>query len=211
MATIIEAPKSNFVAHPEGTFVAVLRDTFLKERPNPWKGSANDKGVIDTRETITELIMEFLTDHEVEVGGKSMPGYVRFAATASLAENAKLRKFIQGWFPQLKDSDYSRFDADKLIGKGAYITVNNTVSKKGDIFANVIGAMQPPKGSVLPTIPSDFVRHQDKAPAQPASTDLNSPDSIAAGYSGDIGGDESIMPAGPQKGVPAPSYEDRPF
>ena len=38
MPTIIEAPESNFVPHPEGTYVAIVRDTYLRTRPNPWKG-----------------------------------------------------------------------------------------------------------------------------------------------------------------------------
>lgn len=212
MATIIEAPKSNFVPHPEGTFIAVLRDTYIAERENPWKGQQRDKKDpskgMDTRETITEIFMEFLTEHEVEVGGKMLPGYVRYVATASLAENANLRKFIKSWFPQLKDSDFDRFDADKLIGKGAYITVAHNESK-GNIYANVIGAMQPPKGVTLPTIPSDFIRHQDKPQAAPVTNDpaakYNTKESIAAGHS------EDIAPAGPQQGVPAPEIDDLPW
>jgi len=77
MSTIIEAPKSNFVPHPEGTFIGIMRDAFLSERPNPWKGLTNpSNGKIDLRETITELVLEFLTDHEVEIDGKMLPGYV---------------------------------------------------------------------------------------------------------------------------------------
>lgn len=178
MATIIEAPESNFVPHPEGTFIAIMRDAYFRDRPNPWKGLPRDKkdpnSEIDNRETIREIVLEFLTDQMVEVGGKMLPGFVSYSATPSLADNANLRKFIKGWFPALKDEDLKRFDADKLIGKGAYITVAHNVSRKtGNVWANVVGAMQPPKGSQLPEIPKDFVRHQDKpdnaAPvAQPA-------------------------------------------
>ncbi len=56
-----------------------MRDAFLSERPNPWKGSTNpSNGKIDLRETITELVLEFLTDHEVEIDGKMLPGNVRY-------------------------------------------------------------------------------------------------------------------------------------
>lgn len=166
MSTIIEAPQSTFVPHPEGTYIGILRDTYLRSRPNPWKGQQRDpkdasKGV-DERDTITELVLEFLTDHIVEVNGDMLPGFVRYTASASVAENSNLRKFLKAWFPQLKDEDFKRFDADKLIGKGAYITVAHRVDKKGDTWANVVGAMQPPKGTNLPTIPRDFVRHCDK-------------------------------------------------
>ena len=170
MATILEAPKTDFVPHPEGTFVGILRDVYLKERPNPWKGGVNDKGQVDVRDTITEIFMEFLTDHEVEIEGKKMPGFTRYTATASLAENSNLRKFLKGWFPALKDIDFERFDADKLIGRGAYLTVAHRTDKKGNVWANVVGAMQPPKGSTLPTIPSDFVRKVVDAPAAQAES-----------------------------------------
>lgn len=164
MPTIIENKSSNFVPHPEGRFLAVVRDTFLNERKNPWKGLPRDrndpsKGV-DERETITELVIEFLTDHQVDVGeGKMMPGYVRYSATASVAENSNLRKFLKGWFPKLKDEDFKRFDADKLIGKGADITVTHNESK-GNTYANVVLASLPRPTDVVPAIPSDFVRKE---------------------------------------------------
>lgn len=162
MPTIIE--NKDFVPHPQGEFMAVARDTYLRTRPNHFKGQQRDKDDpskgVDERDEITELIIEFLTDHEVEIDGKMLPGYVRYTATASVAENSNLRKFLQGWFPALKDEDFKRFDADKLIGRGAYITVSHRPDKKGNVWANVKVAMNPPKGSTLPTIPADFVRHE---------------------------------------------------
>jgi hypothetical protein len=170
MPTIIEAPEStNFTPHPEGTHIGILRDAYLKTRPNPWKGGLRDpkdptKGT-DDRESITEIYFEFLTDHQVEIGGKMLPGFVRYVATASVADGSNLRKFLKAWFPALKDEDFKRFDADKLVGKGAYLTVAHRVDKKGNTWANVVGAMQPPKGSTLPAIPADFVRHEDREKA----------------------------------------------
>ena len=160
MATIIENTGKDFTPHPEGTFIAIMRDAYLRTRPNPWKGTVNDKGQEDVRETITDLVLEFLTENEVEIGGKMLPGFVRYSATASVADNSNLRKFLKAWFPALKDEHFKRYDADKLIGKGAYITVAHREDKKGNVWANVVGAMQPPKGSELPAIPADFVRHE---------------------------------------------------
>jgi len=162
MSTIIEAPKSNFKTHPEGTFLAVMADCWLETRPNPWKGELRDKNDPskgrDERETITEIKLAFLTEDEHEPG---KPSYVRYSATASVNDNSNLRKFLKGWFPKLQDADFERFDADKLIGKGAYITVTHRESK-GNVYANVINAAQPPKGSTVPAIPADFVRRKDK-------------------------------------------------
>lgn len=161
MSTIIEAPKGKFTPHPEGTFLATMCDCWLQVRQNPWKGTKNQEGKIDTRETITEIKLAFLTDEKVEVGGEMKPGYVTYAATASVAENSNLRKFLRGWFPKLQDSNFNQFDADKLLGWGAYITV---VQKQGDkgAYSYVTNASAPPKGSVCPAIPSDFVRRKDK-------------------------------------------------
>lgn len=179
MATI-EAPKhKDFEPHPEGSFLAVMRDNYIRERPNPWKGLPRDKNNpskgLDNRETITEIVLEFLTEHVVETDKDMLPGLVSFRATPSLAENANLRKFLKGWYPALKEEDFVRFDADKLIGKGAYITVSHTVNKKGQVWANVIGAMQPPKGSEIPPIPKDFVRFDDRKQEAPPHTIADAP------------------------------------
>lgn len=167
MSTIIEAPKSNFKPHPEGTFLATMCDCWLETKPNPFKGQARDKKDpskgIDTRETITEILIAFLTEEIVEVDGKMKPGYVRYRASASVAENSNLRKFLKGWFPKLQDSDFERFDADKLILRGAYITVAHNVSKSnGNTYANVVNAAQPPKGSTPPEVPHDFMRKAER-------------------------------------------------
>jgi hypothetical protein len=171
MSTIIEAPKSNFKPHPEGTFLAVMADCWLETKDNPWKGTPRDKKDpskgVDTRDTITEITLAFLTDEQVEINGEMKPAYVRYRATASVAENSNLRKFLKGWFPKLQDSDFERFDADKLIGRGAYLTVAHNESK-GNIYANVVNAAAPPKGAEVPAIPADFVRRKDKPVDAPA-------------------------------------------
>lgn len=172
MPTIIEN-KSSFETHPEGTFMATMRDCWLETRANPWKGSARDqndptKG-LDERETITEVNLEFVTDHVASDGTNSTVTYV---ATASVAENSNLRKLLKGWFPALKDGDFERFDADRLIGRGAYITVSHRITKKGNPWAIVVNASAPPKAAQMPTISADFVRKQDRnvAPEQPTTT-----------------------------------------
>jgi hypothetical protein len=177
MSTIIEAPKSNYKPHPEGTFLATMCDCWLETKPNPFKGTPRDKKDpskgIDTRDTITELTIAFITDEVVEMNGDMKPAYVRYRATASVAENSNLRKFLKGWFPKLQDADFERFDADKLIGRGAYITVAHRESK-GSIFANVVNAAAPPKGSTTPTIPSDFLRKKERD-ARAAQAEASAP------------------------------------
>lgn len=187
MSTIIEAPKGNYTPHPEGTFMAVMADCWLETKPNPFKGSPRDKKDpskgVDTRETITEVILAFLTDEVVEIAGEMKPAYVRYRATASVAETSNLRKFLKGWFPKLQDADFERFDADKMIGRGAYLTVAHRESK-GNTYANVVNAAAPPKGAAIPSIPSDFVRRKDKPAPEPVANVTSDP---PANYKAPIG------------------------
>ena len=179
MPTIIEGSQhqSNFVPHPEGTFIATMGDCWLKTRPNPWKNTARKDGTIDTRETITELKLLFFTGETVSVDGKEQEVAAVYSCTASIAENSNLRKFLKGWFPKLTDDSFVRFDADKLIGRGAYITVVHRPKQNGELTAFVSNAAAPPKGAVCPTIPADYVRYDvrqaekeaKKAAAHPAA------------------------------------------
>ena len=165
----------NYTPHPEGQFMAVCCDIFTKVKPNKYKGQKGNNGKIDERDTITSLCVSFLTDEMIEIDGKMKPRYASFWATATLGTTdypSNLRKFIQGWIPTLKDADLETFDADTLIGKGAYLTIRHSeAGPDGKVWANITGAMMPPKGMPVPLIPSDFVRHQDKdaAPAQQAA------------------------------------------
>jgi hypothetical protein len=182
MSTIIEAPKSNFKPHPEGTFLATMCDCWLETKDNPFKGQLRDKKDpskgMDTRDTITEIVLAFLTEEMVEIDGVMKPGYARFRASASVAENSNLRKFLKGWFPKLQDADFERFDADKLILRGAYITVVTKEGKKGP-YSFVANAAQPPKGSTCPEVPHDFLRKAERdaqaAAASQAAPTPNAP------------------------------------
>jgi hypothetical protein len=58
---------------------------------------------------------------------------------------------------------------DKLIGRGAYLTIAHSVDAAGKTWANIMGAMTPPKGADVPKIPGDFVRHKDKDAAPQAA------------------------------------------
>jgi len=177
MSTLLTSGGSgstNFTPHPEGQFMAVCADIFTKVKPNKYKGTVGNNGKPDTRDTITSICISFLTDEVIEIDGTLKPRYASFWATASLGTPdypSNLRKFLKAWIPALKDSDLESFDADKLIGRGAYLTIAHSVDAAGKTWANIMGAMTPPKGADVPKIPSDFVRHKDKdaAPQAPQS------------------------------------------
>jgi len=160
--------KKGFEAHEEGAFPAVCVDIFehTKEndnykKPKPFK---NDEGGydIDTRQTITSVCVSFMTSEQVEIDGKMMPRYVSYWAPKTWHEKGNLRKFVAGWIPAFAADD--NFDEEQLIGKSALVNVVQYTKHNGYAAAKVSGAMPIPKGmdSLVPAIPSDFVRHNDK-------------------------------------------------
>jgi hypothetical protein len=174
MSTVLTSGSSgskDFAPHPEGQYMAVCADVFTKVKPNKYKGTVGNNGKVDSRETITSICVSFLTDEAIEIDGQLKPRYASFWATASLGTPdypSNLRKFLKAWIPSLKDSDLATFDADKLIGRGAYLTITHSTDVAGKRWANVMGAMTPPKGASIPQIPADFVRHKDKGDAPAA-------------------------------------------
>lgn len=176
MSTVLQSGQSgtnSYTPHPDGTFMAVCADVFTRDMPNKYNGQVNQRGQVDTRETITKVCISFLTDEQIEIDGQMKPRYASYWASAtygSIDYPSNVRKFLKAWFPKLTDADMEGLDLDKFIGKGAYLTIVHSVSKDGKTYANITGAMQPPKGAECPAIPSDFVRHNDKAKgeAEPA-------------------------------------------
>lgn len=187
MATIIKPSESSgggsFEPHPPGSFLAVLADVFIKSFPNKYKGQmlkfGKNKGKPDERETIDKVCLAFLTEEPIEVDGQLKPRYASYWASAGFGTSdypSNLRKFLKGWWPTLTDAvidadPANGFDLDRFIGRGAYITIQNEPDRHdpSKIWSNVTGAMQPPKGSTIPLIPADFVRHDAKQQAAPAA------------------------------------------
>lgn len=177
MATILKTSESSsggsFEPHPPGTFLAVLADVFVKQTPNKYKGQmltmGKNKGKPDEREFVEKVCFAFLTEEPIEIDGELKPRYASYWASAGLGTAdypSNARKFLKSWWPTLTDAIIDAgLDLDRFIGKGAYLTIANSPDKHdpNKVWSNVIGAMQPPKGSTIPLIPSDFVRHDAKA------------------------------------------------
>lgn len=189
MATILKTSESsgggNFEPHPPGSFLAVLADVFIKSTPNKYKGQmltmGKNKGKPDEREFIEKVCFAFLTEEPIEIDGELKPRYASYWASAGLGTAeypSNARKFLKGWWPTLTDATIDAgLDLDKFIGRGAYITIVNTPDKNdpNKVWSNVVGAMQPPKGSTIPLIPADFVRHDAKQQAAPAAAPVAQP------------------------------------
>lgn len=173
MGTIVESKKgSYFTPHEAGNFMGVCADAYTVQQPNKYKGQlqkfGKNKGKPDERDFIEKACISFLTTEAIEIDGDLKPRMVSFWAPASLGSNdypSKLRTFIKGWFPKLTDADFDRFDLDKLVGRPAWLTIEqNVVGEK--TYANIVTASTPPPGTTAPMIPADFVRHEAKEAAK---------------------------------------------
>jgi hypothetical protein len=168
-----DSGSTSFEPHPPGSFLAVLADVFVKATPNKYKGQimtmGKNKGKPDDREFIEKVCFAFLTEEPIEIDGELKPRYASYWASAGLGTAeypSNARKFLKGWWPTLTDAIIDAgLDLDRFVGKGAYITITNSPDKNdpSKVWSNVVGAMQPPKGSTIPLIPADFVRHDAKA------------------------------------------------
>ena len=150
--------KREFDIHPDGTFVAVCRDMYVERKPNPKYPGTNQYGRPEPEITV-KVVMEFLTDEAIEIGGELLPRFVRAKYNMSWNEKSSLRKFVTLWNPKLGKED--KADLEALVGQGAYLTVTHSTNE-GKTYANITGIAPPPKGATIPLIPSGFVRHKDK-------------------------------------------------
>lgn len=145
--------------------MAVCCDVFVKEQPNRYKGSVNNSGKVDNRETVTKICFAFLTTETIEIEGKPKPRYASFWATASWGTAdypSNARDFVKTWQPKITDANIAKLDTEQLVGKAAWLTIVHNVGKDGKTYANVKSAMQPPPNMPAPVVPADFVRHDDK-------------------------------------------------
>lgn len=180
MSTVLKSGESSegFTPHPVGSFMAVCCDVFTKEYPNKYKGQlqkfGKNKGKPDEREVIEKVCVAFLTEEMIEIDGEMKPRYASYWAPAGLGTPefpSNARKFLRGWWPTLDDATIDAgLDLDKFIGRGAYITITHSTDPKGKTWANISNAAQPPKGSAVPAIPADFLRHKDKVVQPEAPT-----------------------------------------
>lgn len=175
--------KGSFEPHPVGQFAAVCADVYETEQPNPYKGSKfPNSDEIDNRETITKVVVAFLTESAIELPEKGLqPRYVSVWNTATWSDQGNFRKFITGWLPEVGASD--KIDTESLVGMPAYLTIAANISKKnGKTYHNVVNVITPPPGYAVPSIPADFKRRKDKLqePAEvgAAAKDMERPNDL---------------------------------
>lgn len=172
MATLPEGQSTTtFTPHPAGAFMAVCCDVFMKEQPNKYKGQVNQRGQVDTRETVTKLCISFITTELIEIDGKMKPRYASAWFSASWGTTdypSNARDFVKTWQPKITDANIAKLDTEKLVGLPAWLTIVHNV-KDGKTYANVKSAVMPPPGQPAPLIPVDFVRHDQKPENAPTA------------------------------------------
>lgn len=188
--------RKEYTPHPAGNFMATCCDVFLKNVPNKYKGSVNNRGQVDTRETVDKVCIAFMTTEAVEVDGKMKPRYISFWGNASWGTvdyPSGTRKFVKAWHPKITDAIIANgFDLDKLIGQPAWLTVVQNTGKDGKVYANIVSAVTPPPGMGGPAIPADFFRHKDKD-QQPAQAPAAAAP-VKASPAPIVGDDEDSLP-----------------
>lgn len=159
-------------AHPEGTFMAVCRDIWVERKPNPNYPGKNRWGN-DEQKELVRVCIDFLTDEPIEINGQMRPRFIRYKANQSWGEKSNLREFVAKWNPGLGKMD--KADLEVMVGKGAYLTITHDNGHDGKVWANVTGIAPPPKGAIIPAIPSDFMRHKFKDAPQAVQTQRQDP------------------------------------
>lgn len=100
--------------------------------------------------------------------------------TPSLHEKSALRPFLEKWRGKKFDAkELEGFDLEKLIGVGCQLFITHNPGEDGTVWANVVGAIPPAKGSAKLAVPADYVRVKDREPrlaeGKPEITDEDIP------------------------------------
>lgn len=169
MSTPIKPKTSGgeFIEHIPGTFSAICADVYVQHDKNNFYGKPRDNDrpdEIDTRETIENVYLVFLTSHKMPNGD---PSYVRARFTNTWGGSSKpsnLFKFIKGWFPSAKPEQIHDMDLNNLVGKKAWLTVEQ--NDKG--YAKASSASALPTGAEVVVIPDKFKRKEERQQAQAA-------------------------------------------
>lgn len=154
---IIVTGGASFDPHPPGQFAAVCIDVIDRGMvETTYEGKTSKKWKIVVR----FFCGEHRPDGDLQWVGRSF--------TATLDPRGNLVGFLEAWRGrQFTDQEREGFDLERLIGVPALLQIQHTT---GDpVYANIVSVMQLPKGSPAPTIPSSYVRVEDREPEQPAA------------------------------------------
>lgn len=147
MSTVIPSTSTKAL-HPAGRFLGTLADVYILREKNQFFGKAGIDKQIDNRETVDRVYLTFVTS----------AGVVTQRYTASTSPKSTLYKVLCTWQPKLAGR-LGGFDLDRLIGKGADLTITLKPNRDGTKEFNDVTAIIPMRdGDVAPEIPGTFNR-----------------------------------------------------
>ena len=152
-------PVRDFEPHPEGAFVAICRDIYITRKTNPRAGATNKYGGTEPEE-IVRLVMEFLTEDQIEINGQMLPRFASIGFATSWHVDSRLRRFVSAWDPAM--GKLESVDLENLVGRGAYLVIQHHLADDGRVYANIVSAAMPPRGVILPEVPVGFVRRMSQ-------------------------------------------------
>lgn len=162
MPIVAKDNSGTFTPAPEGLWPAVCVDVV-------------DKGMVESQlykpRHMVQLRWVLNAEPPLETGDPHMA--VRQFGL-SLGEKSNLRPFLEAWRgKKFDDNELFGFDLEKLIGACCQIQIIHT-RKNGKVYGNVQAVVPYPKGAAKMTVPSTYVRAQDrpdyKAPVLPEET-----------------------------------------
>lgn len=159
-----------YIPHPAGTCPAVLADVFVQVQENPFYGKVSKfNGKVDENPTRTRVSLVFLTDKLLPADSQGVQRPMQLNqwfkfGWGTVEYPSDLRNFVKAWFPTATDAQIEKTDLNKLIGRGAYLSVSHKV-KDGKTYVNAF-AMPLPQGMIAPRIPADFQRREQRQAAQ---------------------------------------------
>ena len=161
---ILSDSGSERVLHPEGQFVGVCVDVV-------------DVGIAETAYG-PKLKVRFVFETDAQIEKKDAKGNVlgmfpmiigrRF--TATLNEKGHLRPFLDSWVGRkLTETECRRFDAERMIGVAALLTIDHNTGQDGKEYDNILSIAKLPKQMESPEASGHYVRVQNRP------TDPNAP------------------------------------
>src|SRR5476651_960289 len=123
---LVKAPAERFETAPEGSFAAVCVDEI-----DLGKVTTNFSGEEKTRNMV-RLIWQIDEDDD-----SGRPYMIKADYTASLHENAKLRKHLQQWRGRaFTPAELLGFDLEGVVGAGCLLSIVHNEGSRGGTFAN---------------------------------------------------------------------------
>ena len=149
MSIIVKDNQREYSPAPEGLHLATCIDAIDRGvQPSQY----GDRHVVELR-----WILEAVDPQT------SMPYMVVARYTSSLGSKSRLRAMLESWrTKKFSPAELQGFDLEKLVGCACQVQIVHNISSDGTTWANVQAIVAPPKNTVKPAIPPNYIRMKDR-------------------------------------------------